>query len=100
VVRRLTTDRPNLWWRVPDVHTVEQALNRREKSGGSEMFGTTDLIVYLWLLPVTLFIIVPLAMLCVWSVFQLVKPLLRSTNEAKEQVVQAIEGGIFSTSRV
>jgi len=64
------------------------------------MFGTTDLVVYLWLFPVTLFIIVPLAMSCVWSVFQLVKPLLRSTSEAKNQAVQAIEGDIFSTSPV
>jgi len=35
------------------------------------MFGVTDLIVCMWLLPVVLYIILPLAMLGVWSVASL-----------------------------
>jgi len=36
------------------------------------MYGIDLIIVSLWLLPVTLFIIIPLALTCLWSVVSLV----------------------------
>lgn len=38
------------------------------------MFGSTDVIVGFWFLPVTLFIILPLVMFCGWLVFKTVAP--------------------------
>ncbi|MBM9604654.1 hypothetical protein [Desulfopila inferna] len=38
------------------------------------MFGLTDVIVSLWFLPMALFIILPLVMLCGWLVFKTVAP--------------------------
>ena len=37
------------------------------------MFTYPEIIVGLWFLPVVVFILVPLAMLCVWSVIQVFK---------------------------
>ncbi len=63
------------------------------------MFGATDLIVYLWLFPVTLFIIIPLTMLCAWSMFQMVMPRKGSKHTAEKRTKQAFKGGIFSAAR-
>lgn len=55
------------------------------------MNGIENIIVGLWFLPVTLFIIVPLAMLVAWLSFQAVKSLVggrsRVVEESQEQRV-------------
>ncbi|SHH39417.1 hypothetical protein SAMN02745124_00421 [Desulfofustis glycolicus DSM 9705] len=53
------------------------------------MYAFTDFIVWLWLLPVTLFIILPLAMLAVWSVSRLISGLRvgqQSLTKANRQI--------------
>lgn len=63
------------------------------------MFGATELIVYLWFLPVTLCIIVPLVMLVVWSVGHLLTPLFTRKGVNEKQEERAIEGDVLSTAR-
>ena len=46
------------------------------------MTGMTDVIVSLWLLPVTLFIIIPLATLCGWAVIKLSRSLMKTQAKA------------------
>lgn len=49
------------------------------------MNGLPEVIVGLWFVPVTLFILIPLAMLCCWGIGRLVKRLmiLLRTEEKK-----------------
>ncbi|MBE0584053.1 MAG: hypothetical protein IH612_09885 [Desulfofustis sp.] len=57
------------------------------------MNGFTNFIVWLWLLPVTLFIILPLAMLAVWSVGRLIGGLRigeRSMEKANRQITDSV----------
>lgn len=58
------------------------------------MFGATELIVGLWLVPVTLFILIPLVMLCTWSVIRLIKTLF-VVKEPKKQTEEALEGHAY-----
>jgi hypothetical protein len=41
---------------------------RNKKRGGMTMFGIAEVIVGLWFLPVTLFVIIPLAMTISWYI--------------------------------
>lgn len=50
------------------------------------MFEMTDLIVSFWFLPVTLFILIPLSMLCGWTVFKLFMLLKGRLNMPKKKV--------------
>lgn len=50
------------------------ALITHHTKGGSKMTGITDGIVGLWFLPVALYIVLPLAMLCCWLVWRLINP--------------------------
>jgi hypothetical protein len=52
--------------------------------GGRKMTGMTDVIVSLWLLPVTLFIIIPLATLCGWAVINLSRSLMKTKAKANQ----------------
>ncbi len=62
------------------------------------MYAFTDFIVWLWLLPVTLFIVLPLAMLAAWSVGRLLGGLRvdrRSMASAHRQIADSpIASGI------
>ncbi len=63
------------------------------------MYAFTDFIAWLWLLPVTLFIILPLAMLAAWSVGRLIGGLKvdqRSVERANRQIT---DSSIASTIR-
>ena len=42
------------------------------EKGGLVMF-IANFVVGLWFVPVTVFILIPLSMLCVWSVYQLLR---------------------------
>lgn len=48
------------------------------------MFEITDWIVGFWFVPVTIFIIAPLLMLCGWKILQLLKQ-LKQVRESQEQ---------------
>ena len=63
------------------------------------MFGASELIVYLWFLPVTLCIIVPLVMLAGWTVVKVITPLFAGRGAQEKQVERVIEKDIFSTVR-
>jgi len=48
--------------------------NAPNEKGGMKMTGSSDVIVYLWFLPVVLYIVVPLTMLCCWLLGRLIFP--------------------------
>lgn len=54
------------------------------------MTGFADVIVWMWFLPVALYIVLPLAMLCCWLVGRLAAP-QRSRWEAAESKMEAIK---------
>lgn len=56
------------------------------------MLGATELIVGLWLVPVTLCILIPLVMLCAWSLTGLIKSIF-IVKESDEQTEEVLEGG-------
>jgi hypothetical protein len=62
------------------------------------MYAFTDFIVLLWLLPVMLFIILPLVMLAAWSVGRLIGGLRteeRSMEKANRQIADsAVPSGL------
>ncbi|MGB3212726.1 MAG: hypothetical protein WBB19_18635 [Desulforhopalus sp.] len=49
------------------------------------MFEITDVIVGFWFLPVTLFIIFPLLMLCGWTVIKIFKQLMVRPSSQKQK---------------
>ena len=52
------------------------------------MFTLADAIVGFWFLPVTLFIVIPMLMLCAWVVFRFVRlPKLSERSEARSEVI-------------
>ena len=63
------------------------------------MYAFTDFIVWLWLLPVTLFIILPLAMLAAWSVGRLIGGLRVGQRSAERANRQITDSSIASTIR-
>jgi hypothetical protein len=63
------------------------------------MYAFTDFIVWLWLLPVTLFIILPLAMLAAWSVGRLIGGLRVDQRSAERANRQITDSSIASTIR-
>jgi hypothetical protein len=50
------------------------------------MIGLTDIIVSFWFLPVTLFIILPLVLLCGHLFLKMVRPPRLKRNASKEKV--------------
>ncbi|MEE4242688.1 MAG: hypothetical protein V2I36_14570 [Desulfopila sp.] len=53
------------------------------------MFTLADVIVGFWFLPVTLFIIIPLLMLCAWLLFRFVRlPKLSEKREIRSEVIE------------
>ena len=62
---------------------------KNQRMGGRKMTGMTDAIVGLWLLPVTLFIIIPLAMLCGWAVIKLFRsPMKKQANVRQNETLE------------
>ncbi len=55
------------------------------------MFGINDLIVSLWLLPVILFVVLPMGMLCLWLVAHFVRKMLTIFGIASEHGKQVVE---------
>jgi hypothetical protein len=68
---------------------------KKSKNGGRKMTGITDAIVGFWLLPVTLFIIVPLVTLCGWAVIKPFRSLMK--KRAKVNQNENLEEGIILT---
>ncbi len=60
------------------------------------MFGIADFIVGLWFLPVVLYVVLPLAMLCGRMIFRLIAPQKSRRDVAEGQDVSLKE--IFSIS--
>ena len=54
------------------------------------MSGLENIIIGLWFLPVTLFIIIPMAMLVAWISFQAVRPLVGSRSRVAEESSEKI----------
>ncbi len=52
----------------------------------------TDNIVYLWILPMTIFIIIPLLMLVAWMVLTPIKRVFKSKEPIIEGAVENITG--------
>ncbi|BDD88666.1 hypothetical protein [Desulfofustis limnaeus] len=52
------------------------------------MLNSADFIVYLWILPVTLFILLPLALLSIWTVVRTTQAFVGMVS-AKESVAPA-----------
>ncbi len=49
--------------------------------GGTKMFGADQLVVALWFLPVIIFIVLPLAIGCVWGFLSvLISPFRQTTS--------------------
>ncbi|MCB2215515.1 hypothetical protein [Desulfofustis glycolicus] len=55
------------------------------------MFGIIDLIVSLWLLPVILFVVLPMGMLCLWVVAHFARKMLTIFGVAIEYGRQEVE---------
>ncbi len=49
------------------------------------MTGITEMIVSFWFYPVTLFIIIPLIMLCGWLVIRLSLPMFGRSEKAEQK---------------
>ena len=58
--------------------------------GGIKMTGFADVIVWMWFLPVALYIVLPLAMLCCWLVGRIAMP-QKARWEAAESKIEAIK---------
>jgi hypothetical protein len=55
------------------------------------MFGINDLIVSLWLLPVILFVVLPMGMLCFWLVAHFARKMLTIFGVPNEHGKQGVE---------
>jgi hypothetical protein len=55
------------------------------------MFGINDLIVSLWLLPVILFVVLPMGMLSLWLVAHFARKMLTIFGVASEHGKQGVE---------
>ncbi len=49
------------------------------------MTGITDLIVSFWFYPVTLFIVIPMILLCGWLLLRLTQPLFGKAGEVEKK---------------
>ena len=54
------------------------------------MFGMSDLIVSLWLLPVTLYVILPLGMLATWALARMIKKMIAITAVMQEELASEL----------
>ncbi len=64
------------------------------------MLNSADFIVYLWVLPVTLFILLPLALLSIWTVVRTIQAFVGMVS-AKESVAPvAAEASIAASARI
>lgn len=59
------------------------------------MTGIVNVIVGMWLLPVTLFILIPLAMLVAWMVYRGVRPMLVSSRRIEDVQGERIDESIL-----
>ena len=48
------------------------------------MFMNPEIIAVLWFLPVVLFILIPLTILCIWSVHQLLKSIVENILQTSQ----------------
>ena len=62
------------------------------------MFAGNELIVGLWIVPVTLFIIVPLVILLTWGLAQILKPLVTIKKVEKTEETMVETGRYLSPS--
>ena len=58
------------------------------------MFTNAEMIVGLWLVPVVLCILVPLAMLCVWSVMRLTKKVSDKVEEVEAPASETLQSQV------
>ncbi len=75
------------------LHTKKFHKERQiQRRGGVNMFTMTDVIISLWFLPVALCIIVPLAMLCGYSVIKLFAQIRvrRVNSKQKDQLKNGV----------
>ena len=56
------------------------------------MFTGSQLIVGLWVVPVTIFILIPLVILLTWGIARLLKPLVSFKTVQKEEGVLETQG--------
>ena len=56
------------------------------------MFTGSQLIVGLWVVPVTIFILIPLVILLTWGIARLLKPLVSFKKVQKEEGVLETQG--------
>ncbi len=63
---------------------------KTQEKGDEDMFTGAELIVGLWLVPVTLFIIIPLVILLTWGIARLLKPLvsIKKAQKTEERVLE------------
>jgi hypothetical protein len=66
------------------------APNTLNTKGGKTMTGLADVIVCLWFLPATLYIVLPLAMLCCWLAGRIIFPQKKRRDTAVQQEAKAI----------
>jgi hypothetical protein len=66
--------------------SLRQRVSISTVQGGTEMIGVDQFIVYLWLLPVVLFIVIPLCVSAVWwPVSLLIKLIQREAEEERSR---------------
>ena len=55
------------------------------------MSMNAEIIPVLWFFPVVLFILIPLTMLCIWSVYQILKSIVKNSLQAIQSTKVAQE---------
>lgn len=74
-----------------------EITNGNQEQRGMKMNGIENIIVGLWFLPVTIFIIIPLAMLIAWLSFKAVRPLVVSRSRVSEESPeQSVDSAAYS----
>ena len=48
-----------------------------------------EMIVYLWFVPVVLFVIIPLSVLCLWGIYQVFRKVADKIDQAYNSAVKA-----------
>lgn len=70
--------------------TIVAGRQRIQQIGGSEMNGLAQVVVYMWFLPMVLFIVMPLCIGAVWWPISLFVKLVRreAAQEGKAEMVR------------
>lgn len=70
--------------------TIAAGRQRIQQIGGSEMNGLAQVVVYMWFLPMVLFIVMPLCIGAVWWPISLFFKLVRreAAQEGKAEMVR------------